>query len=60
MGEANINYNIDMKPECAFIDLNDDQPAGFSTSDKINNLLSGGSDNRSKIGNLYKSYKDGE
>ena len=60
MGEANVNYNIDMKPECAFIDLNDDQPAGFSTSDKINNLLSGGGDNRSKIGNLYKSYKDGE
>ena len=60
MGSANINFNIEMKPECAHIELNDDQSSGFSASDKLNSLLTGGGDSRSKIGNLYKSYKDGE
>jgi hypothetical protein len=60
MGAANMNFNIDMKPECAFIDLNNDQSSGFTTSEKLNSLLSGGGDNRNKIGNLYQSYKDGE
>ena len=60
MGSANVNFNIDMKPECAFIDLNDDQPAGFSTSDKLTSLLNGGGESRNKIGSLYQTYKDGD
>ena len=60
MGAANMNFNIDMKPECAFIDLNDDQPTGFTTSEKLTSLLGGGNDSRNKIGSLYQSYKDGE
>ena len=48
-----------MKPECAFIELNDDQSAGFTASEKLTNLLDGGGNSRSKIGSLYQSHKDG-
>ena len=54
MGQANVNYNIDMDPARAFIDLNDDQPAGFSVGDKVNNLLSGGD----KMRSFYRDVKE--
>ena len=57
MGQANVNYNIDMQPEISFIDLNENQATGFTT-DKISSLLS--SDGRGKIGSLYQTFKDGE
>ena len=59
MGSANVNFNIEMKPECAFIELNDDQSAGFTASEKLTNLLGDGGNSRSKIGSLYQSHKDG-
>ena len=57
MGEANVNYNIDMQPEISFIDLNENQATGF-VADKMSSLLN--SDGRGKIGNLYQTFKDGE
>ena len=57
MGQANVNFNIDMKPDRSFIDLNDDMPTGFTTTDKLSNLLNGTNEN--KIGSLYRTYKDG-
>ena len=57
MGQANVNYNIDMQPEISFIDLNENQATGF-VADKMSSLLN--SDGRGKIGNLYQTFKDGE
>ena len=57
MGQANVNFNIDMKPDRSFIDLNDDVPTGFTTTDKLSKLLDGTNEN--KIGSLYRTYKDG-
>ena len=57
MGEANVNYNIDMQPEISFIDLNENQATGF-VADKMSSLLN--SDGRGKIGSLYQTFKDGE
>ena len=54
MGQANVNYNIDMDPARAFIDLNDDQSAGFSVGDKVNNMLSGGD----KMRSFYHDVKE--
>ena len=54
MGQANINFNIDMDPARSFIDLNDDQSAGFSVGDKVNNMLSGGD----KMRSLYRTFKE--
>ena len=54
MGQANVNYNIDMDPARAFIDLNDDQTSGFSMGDKVNNLLNGGD----KMRSLYRDFKE--
>ena len=57
MGQANVNFNIDMKPDRSFIDLNENVPTGFTTTDKLSNLLNGTNEN--KIGSLYRTYKDG-
>jgi archaellum biogenesis ATPase FlaH len=54
MGQANVNYNIDMDPARAFIDLNDDQSTGFSVGDKVNNMLSGGD----KMRSFYHDVKE--
>ena len=54
MGQANVNYNIDMDPARAFIDLNDDQSAGFSVGEKVNNLLNGGD----KMRSFYRDVKE--
>ena len=54
MGQANVNFNIDMDPARAFIDLNDDQPSGFSVGDKVNNMLNGGD----KMKSLYRTFKE--
>ena len=57
MGQANVNFNIDMKPDRSVIDLNENVPTGFTTTDKLSNLLNGTNEN--KIGSLYRTYKDG-
>ena len=54
MGQANVNFNIDMDPARSFIDLNDDQSPGFSMGDKVNNMLNGGD----KMRTLYRSFKE--
>ena len=54
MGQANVNYNIDMDPSRAFIDLNDDQTPGFSVGDQVNNMLNGGD----KMRSLYRTFKE--
>jgi len=54
MGQANVNYNIDMDPARAFIDLNDDQTPGFSVGDQVNNMLNGGD----KMRSLYRTFKE--
>jgi hypothetical protein len=54
MGQANVNYNIDMDPARAFIDLNDDQSTGFSVGDKVSNMLSGGD----KMRSFYHDVKE--
>ena len=46
-----------MKPDRSFIDLNDDMPTGFTTTDKLSKLLVGTNEN--KIGSLYRTHKDG-
>ena len=59
MGSANVNYNIIMKPERSYIELNDDVNTGFIATNKLNDLISG-SGRSSKISSLYQSFKDGE
>ncbi len=54
MGQANVNYNIDMEPARAFIDLNENTPSGISIGDKVNNLLNGGD----KMRSLYRDFKE--
>lgn len=56
MGQANINFNIDMDPARSFIDLNEDMPTtgGLSIGDKVNGMLNGGD----KMRSLYRSYKE--
>ena len=54
MGQANVNYNIDMEPARAFIDLNENMPSGISIGDKVNNLLNGGD----KMRSLYRDFKE--
>ena len=54
MGQANVNYNIDMEPARAFIDLNENVPSGISIGDKVNNLLNGGD----KMRSLYRDFKE--
>ena len=55
MGQANVNFNIDMDPSRAFIDLNEDMPSnGVSVGDKVNNLLNGAD----KMKSFYKSTRE--
>ena len=56
MGQANVNFNIDMEPSRSFIDLNNNTPTtgGISVGDKVNNMLNG----NDKMKSLYRSYKD--
>lgn len=56
MGQANINFNIDMDPARSFIDLNEDMPTtgGLSIGDKVNGMLNGGD----KMRSLYRTFKE--
>ena len=56
MGQANVNFNIEMDPARAFIDLNEDMPSvgGLSISDKVNGILNGGD----KMRSLYRDFKE--
>ena len=54
MGQANVNYNIDMEPARAFIDLNEGTTSGFSIGEKVNNMLS---DNNS-MKSFYRTFKE--
>ena len=54
MGQANVNFNIDMDPARSFIDLNDDQTPGFSVGEQVNNMLNGGD----KMRSLYRTFKE--
>ena len=55
MGQANVNYNIDMEPARAFIDLNEGLPAtGISVSDKVSAMLNSGD----KMKSLYRTFKE--
>ena len=56
MGEANVNFNINMDPARAFIDLNEDMPTigGLSIGDKVNGMLNGGD----KMRSLYRNFKE--
>ena len=55
MGQANVNYNIDMEPSRAFIDLNEGVPAtGISVSDRVSNMLNSGD----KMRSLYRTFKE--
>lgn len=54
MGQANVNYNIDMEPARAFIDLNEGTTSGISISEKVNNMLS---DNDS-MKSFYRTFKE--
>ena len=56
MGQANVNFNINMDPARSFIDLNEDMPTtgGLSIGDKVNGMLNGGD----KMRSLYRSYKE--
>ena len=56
MGEANVNFNINMDPARAFIDLNEDMPTigGLSIGDKVNGMLNGGD----KMQSLYRTFKE--
>ena len=57
MGQANINFNIEMDPARSFIDLNDDMPStnGFTIGEKVNGILNGGD----KMRSLYRDFKEG-
>ena len=57
MGQANINFNIEMDPARSFINLNEDMPStnGFSINEKINNMMNGGD----KMRSLYRDFKEG-
>ena len=55
MGQANINFNIDMDPARAFIDLNENVTGGITIGEKVNNMLSGNDSMKS----FYRSFKDG-
>ena len=57
MGQANVNFNINMDPARAFIDLNEDMPTtgGLSIGDKVNSMLNGGD----KMQSLYRTFKEG-
>ena len=56
MGQANVNFNINMDPARSFIDLNEDMPTtgGLSIGDKVNGMLNGGD----KMRSLYRTYKE--
>ena len=55
MGQANVNFNIDMDPARAFIDLNEGVGTnGISVSDKVNSMLNSGD----KMRSLYRTYKE--
>ena len=55
MGQANINFNIDMEPSRAFIDLNEGAPVtGISVSDRVSNMLNSGD----KMRSLYRTFKE--
>ena len=57
MGQANVNYNIDMDPARSFIDLNNTAPSisgGISIGDKVNNMLNGDD----KMQSFYRTFKD--
>ena len=54
MGQANVNYNIDMEPARAFIDLNEGTTSGFSIGEKVNNMLN---DNDS-MKSFYRTFKE--
>ena len=54
MGQANINFNIDMDPARAFIDLNENVSGGITIGEKVNNMLSDSSSMKS----FYRTFKD--
>ena len=54
MGQANVNFNIDMDPARAFIDLNENVTGGITMGEKVNNMLGGGDPMKS----FYRSFKD--
>ena len=54
MGQANVNYNIDMEPARAFIDLNEGTTSGYSIGEKVNNMLN---DNDS-MKSFYRTFKE--
>ena len=55
MGQANVNFNIEMDPSRSFIELNNNTPtAGVSIGDKVSNMLSGSD----KMQSLYRTFKD--
>ena len=54
MGQANVNYNIDMDPARAFIDLNENVTGGITIGEKVNNMLSDSSSMKS----FYRTFKD--
>jgi hypothetical protein len=55
MGQANVNFNIDMDPARAFIDLNENVTGGITIGEKVNNMLGGNDSMKS----FYRSFKDG-
>ena len=54
MGQANVNFNIDMDPARAFIDLNENVTGGITIGEKVNNMLGDSSSMKS----FYRSHKD--
>ena len=57
MGQANVNFNIDMDPSRSFIELNNNvSTGGISIGDKVSNMLNGGDNDKMK--SLYRSFKD--
>ena len=56
MGQANVNYNIDMDPARAFIDLNENVTGGITIGEKVNNMLTETDNNSMK--SFYRTFKE--
>ena len=55
MGQANVNYNIEMNPACSLIELNDNTlPGGISMGDKVNKML----EQNTTVQGFYRQVKD--
>ena len=55
MGQANVNFNIEMNPACSLIELNDNMlPGGFSIGAKVNRML----DQNTTVQGFYRQVKD--